>query len=139
MPFRGQNSKSSPKLSALHRRSASVITKEEWALPHVPRLHGPAPHPVPSTVVSNPELNSYLVTVEPPPFPVSEELAATSVGASSPSTVMLEIEDTVLADISKALSVTRVIWYSWFKTSAVILPPREAAPLKITKSFVTAP
>ena len=29
LPFRGQNSKSSPKLSALHKRNASDITKEE--------------------------------------------------------------------------------------------------------------
>ena len=31
------------------------------------------------------------------------------------------------------------IWYSWFKTVAVILPPKLTAPLKVTKSFCTAP
>ena len=35
--------------------------------------------------------------------------------------------------------VTKRIWYSWFKTAAVTKPPKVAAPLKVTKSLVTAP
>ena len=31
------------------------------------------------------------------------------------------------------------ISYSWFKTEAVILPPNETAPLKVTKSPTKAP
>ena len=34
---------------------------------------------------------------------------------------------------------TLSIWYSWFKTAAVILPPRLAALLNVTKSPSTAP
>ena len=29
--------------------------------------------------------------------------------------------------------------YSWFNTAAVMFPPREAAPLNVTKSLTAAP
>ena len=60
----------------------------------------------------------YAATVDPPPLPVSDELAATA-----------EV-------ISKLFELTiLVIWYSLFKTAAVIEPPRLAAPVNVTKSF----
>ena len=34
---------------------------------------------------------------------------------------------------------TVAIWYSWFRTVAVMLPPSVTAPLKVTKSLTTAP
>ena len=37
------------------------------------------------------------------------------------------------------LSVTELISYSWLRTFAVILPPKVAAPLNVTKSPSTAP
>jgi hypothetical protein len=53
--------------------------------------------------------------VEPPPLPVSEELAAT---------------EAVIVNVLLVGTVTTL--YSIFKIAAVMLPPREAASLKVT-------
>ena len=53
---------------------------------------------------------------------------------------MLFKEATSLATTSYELVFTiREIWYSWLITAAVMLPPSDAAPLKVTKSFSNAP
>lgn len=83
---------SSPKLSCDQVRRFVVRVLMSVAEPQAPRLQKPAPQPLPYSAVSRPELIWYAPTVLAPPLPVSELFATTSVGASSPSTVMLEME-----------------------------------------------
>ena len=89
-------------------------------LPQVPSPHPPAPHPLTVVWMASPVLIWYAPTT-PEPLPVSDALAVA-----------------VAVNVYVLLLVT-VIWYSWFKTAAVIFPPRDTALLKVTKSPVIAP
>ena len=75
-----------------------------------------------------------------PPFPESPAAANTGVAVI---TLLTKIEGIVLAVRASILYVSAstysVISYSWFNTSATILPPRLAAPENVTKSPFNAP
>jgi len=67
-------------------------------------------------------------TVELPPLPLSLLFAVTSVPLVSLATNVNVLEVGI-----------ETISYSWFKTAAVIFPPKLAASLNVTKSPATAP
>jgi len=51
----------------------------------------------------------------------------------------VELAVAVAVNVNVLAFGTLTIWYCWFKTELVILPPRPVAPLKVTKSLTLAP